>query len=405
MSQRQRNDYSTESLILTSKQNDFSYYEEKFIHFSGLTEKELQQAIENITRSNLLLKLENDIFERYLARRDPEILQTIAQMLETAKRVQKITPQLSFASPVTSVSGSFISITEGTKESIASIQSAQLITSNLLAARAPKAAIKITYADRIEMVNTEIRDLEKELIKVEETSIKKKKYIQARIEENEMSIRETCKTRENFEENIVFKGVDKITGKIPAEKFIRFTEEWFKTVDTTIEQMRLKITTIKSLIRKIKLQMQQRKELGEALRAVDFEQLKVENQICIREIDEKNRYLLEMKKIVGRYSIALTKHKEKLANLTSIVNEVRSNIAFKKQEIMKLQSEKVVMKVEIKNTEKQIKSVTALVDKFEVPNVIDYIKMSIELQELRKIYKQLSRKRDIQQITFNFNRK
>lgn len=37
----------------------------------------------------------------------------------------------------------------------------------------------------------------------------------------------------------------------------------------------------------------------------------------------------------------------------------------------------------------------------QVPNVIDYIKMRIELQELRKIYKQLSRKRNIQQISFN----
>lgn len=48
------------------------------------------------------------------------------------------------------------------------------------------------------------------------------------------------------------------------------------------------------------------------------------------------------------------------------MNEVRSNIAFKKQEIVQLQSEKVVMKVEIKNMEKQLKSVMALVDKFEV---------------------------------------
>lgn len=91
----------------------------------------------------------------------------------------------------------------------------------------------------------------------------------------------------------------------------RFIEEWFKTIDTTTEQMRLKMTTVKSLIRKIKLQMQQRKELGEALRPVDFEQLNIKNQICIREIDEKNRYLLEMKKIVGK--------KEKLHNLFAIM--------------------------------------------------------------------------------------
>lgn len=67
-----------------------------------------------------------------------------------------------------------------------------------------------------------------------------------------------------------------------------------------MEQIRLKTTTIKCQIRKIKLQLKQRKELGEALRAVDFEQLNIENQVCIRKIDEKNQYLLEMKRIASK---------------------------------------------------------------------------------------------------------
>ncbi|XP_029674460.1 coiled-coil domain-containing protein 113-like [Formica exsecta] len=319
MSRQRISAFSIGSLVLTSKQDELCYYED-------MTETELRQALENIARSNLLLKLENDVFERYLARRDPENLQTIAQILETAKRVQRIAPQRSHTSPVTSASGSFMNVQDGDRESVVSILSgSQRITPSLLTTRTLRAGTK-------------------------------------------------------------------------------FTEEWLKIADITIEQMRLKMTTLKSQIRKVKLQMQQRKELGETLRAVDFEQLNIENQICIREIDEKNRYLLEMKRIVGRYSIALTKHKEKLGNLISIVNEVRNNIAFKKQEIVKLQSEKVAMKVEIKKTEKQLKSVMALLDDFEVPDVIDYIKMRIELQELHKIHKQLSRQRNIQQISLNSNR-
>jgi len=41
-----------------------------------MTEAELRQVLENIVYSNLFLRLENDIFERYLARRDPESLQS-----------------------------------------------------------------------------------------------------------------------------------------------------------------------------------------------------------------------------------------------------------------------------------------------------------------------------------------
>lgn len=80
----------------------------------------------------------------------------------------------------------------------------------------------------------------------------------------------------------------------------RFIEEWLKVVDIIMEQMRLKMTTIKCQIRKVKLQLRHRKELGEALRAIDFEQLNIENEVCVRKIDEKNQYLLEMKRIAGK---------------------------------------------------------------------------------------------------------
>lgn len=71
------------------------------------------------------------------------------------------------------------------------------------------------------MANTEIRELQKGLEKLEQTSTKKKTYLRARMEENQISSREICKNREEFEENVVQKGIDSITGKIPAEKFIR----------------------------------------------------------------------------------------------------------------------------------------------------------------------------------------
>jgi len=70
-----------------------------------------------------------------------------------------------------------------------------------------------------------------------------------------------------------------------------------------MEQIRLKMATIKCQIRKVKLQLKQRKELSEALRAIDFEKLNIENQVCIQKIDEKNRYLLEMKRIAGKRNI------------------------------------------------------------------------------------------------------
>lgn len=83
----------------------------------------------------------------------------------------------------------------------------------------------------------------------------------------------------------------------------RFIEDSLKVVDIITEQIRLKMATTKCQIRKVKLQLRHRKELGEALRVIDFEQLNIENQICVQKIDEKNQYLLEMKRIAGKRQI------------------------------------------------------------------------------------------------------
>ncbi|XP_071570943.1 cilia- and flagella-associated protein 263 [Temnothorax nylanderi] len=314
MSRQQSSAFSIGSLVLTPKQDDFCYYED-------MTETELRQALEDIVYSNLFLRLENDIFERYLARRDPESLQTIAQILETAKRVQKIAPQHSRTSPVISVTGSLVNVRDRDSVSIASVRSgSRHVTPSLLTARAPTGGTK-------------------------------------------------------------------------------FVEERLKVVDIMVEQIRLKMTTIKCQIRKVKLQLKQRKELGEALRAIDFEQLNIENKVCIRKIDEKTQYLLEMKRIVGHYSIALSKHKEKVEGLMLIMNEMKNKIVSKRQEIINLQSEQIATKIEIEKADKQLKSMMELIKNFEVPSVIDSIKMRMKLQELQRIHKQLSRQREIQRIT------
>ncbi|XP_018407007.1 PREDICTED: uncharacterized protein LOC108783056 [Cyphomyrmex costatus] len=214
MSRQQDSGFSIGPLVLTPKQDEFCYYED-------MTETELRQVLENIIYSNLLLRLENDIFERYLARRNPESLQTIAQILETAKRVQKIAPQHSRTSPVISTSGSLVNVRDKDSASVTSVTPSRHVTPSLLTARAPTEGTKITYMHRIEMVNTEIWELQKKLEKFEQTFIKKKIYLRAQMEENQISIHAILKTREEFEENVVQKGVDSITGKIPAEKFIR----------------------------------------------------------------------------------------------------------------------------------------------------------------------------------------
>jgi len=73
---------------------------------------------------------------------------------------------------------------------------------------------------------------------------------------------------------------------------------------------------------------------------------------------------------VGRYSIALTKHKGKLDDLMSTINKVRGKIVSKKLEMKKLRSEHATLKIEIEKAKEQLKSMTTLIDDFEVHNVL-----------------------------------
>lgn len=46
-----------------------------------MTNAELREAIEIVVRSNLLLRLENEVYEQYLMRRDPESIQSNTQVI------------------------------------------------------------------------------------------------------------------------------------------------------------------------------------------------------------------------------------------------------------------------------------------------------------------------------------
>ena len=82
----------------------------------------------------------------------------------------------------------------------------------------------------------------------------------------------------------------------------RFIEEWLRSANTILQRLRLKSATTRMHIRKTRQQLAQRKELGELLHVVDFEKLKIENQDYAKLLEEKNLYVIDMKRIAGDQS-------------------------------------------------------------------------------------------------------
>ncbi|XP_076241098.1 cilia- and flagella-associated protein 263-like [Calliopsis andreniformis] len=417
-----------------------------------MSTSELYQLQDELLQKIRMLSIENDIYERYLTRHDPHVLKSkqfpdcillkhlylkisIAYLLERAKLARRLTVHLMPKSSRMSFHESILSLRDGrpsiiSTPSVMSIFSGSRIgTSSILTTKtigetsklansfqfpsrfarpSPSSifhAIRITMAHRMTMANKEVSEMKKKFEAFRESAKRKKANMRAEIEELEIRVSEVHEAREEFEEEIVIRGIDDITGKIPAEKIIRFIEEWLRSANMIIERLRLKSATIRMQIKKARQQLIQREELGETLHAVDFEQLNIQNKDYVKMIEEKNHYVHEMKRIAGHYHLKLTQHKQKLGDLMQRLNGVRKEIALKQQQIEQLETDRAEVSVYVMKKNKVLEELLNFMDNHTAPDVLDFVRLQIEVQELQRTYKQLSRRRDIQKIIFQSYKK
>ena len=76
-----------------------------------------------------------------------------------------------------------------------------------------------------------------------------------------------------------------------------------------IEKIRLKNSTLKVQKHKLQTQLRQKEEMGEVLHAIDFDQLKIENQQYLAKIEERNNELLKLKMSASKTSQILNYYK------------------------------------------------------------------------------------------------
>ncbi|XP_057329670.1 coiled-coil domain-containing protein 113-like [Microplitis mediator] len=372
--------------------------------YDEMTDEELKSCLELSIRTNRILNLENDVFERYLARHDPQSVQTMSQVLEAAKLISS---QMVQSSPRLLSGESTAGISLATKAStpISPTSSSSIRTfsgsrgfASILTTNPSPKGLRITLSHRIEMANKEIEEMKNQLAVCEKKISIKKSNFTAELEEIELRIRDIDEARKELEVQVVKKGADK-NGKISGDKFLRYMETWTKTVDRVIDKLRLKSLTIKSQIKKARLQLRQREELGETLHLIDFQALAIENEEYLKKIDEKNKQLGQLKKITGRYNIELSNCKDRLTEQQTTLKNTLREIDVKKNQIEKLKKDLELSQSHIQQMDQQIIEVTEALEGYKMPDVIDFIRVQMELEEMKKTYKRIERHKHIQKST------
>ena len=123
--------------------------------------------------------------------------------------------------------------------------------------------------------------------------------LRAQMEETDVRIAEIKKDAYEFKRDIVTGAENFRTGKIVAEKAVRYMEDKLRAKAAVAEKLRLKNATLKQQYPKVEASLQQKEDMGEVLHVIDFDQLKIENQQYLEKIEERNNELLRLKLTTG----------------------------------------------------------------------------------------------------------
>lgn len=269
-----------------------------------------------------------------------------------------------------------------------------------------KAAFKqLNDDEKNDLVSQEIELLQAEIDQLKKAGDKDIDDIRTLMEEVDMRIAETRKDTYEFKRDIIIGAENARSGKIIAEKMIRFMEEKLRQKDTVIEKLRLKNSTIKAQITKMEQQLAHKEEMGEVLHLVDFDQLKIENQQYMEKIEERNAELLRLKLSTSRTVQVLNNQKSTLGELVAMGVRLRRMIVERKADLQRFEGDLVAVSDEKVHAERNMRQLKAEQDDIDNPSIMDYIHLRHDVVELEKQAADWRRKIDILNMERNRTRK
>lgn len=264
--------------------------------------------------------------------------------------------------------------------------------------------LKLTDDEKNDLVSQEVELVQAEIDQLKKAGDKDIDDIRTLMEEVDMRIAECKKDTYEFKRDIIIGAENPRTGKIVAEKMIRFMEEKLRQKDTVIEKLRLKNSTTKAQIAKMEQQLAHKEEMGEVLHLVDFDQLKIENQQYMEKIEERNNELLRLKLSTSRTVQVLNNLKFRLGDLVAMGLQLRRMIAERTSELSKFETGLVSVSDEKTVAERTVRRLKAEQDDIENPSIMDYIKLKHDVAELDKQAADWKRKIDIANMERNRTR-
>ena len=353
----------------------------------NLTEDELRAKISELEKDCEKIEQENDLLDGYYERvkgekleidkmSEEEIYQAINELLNPS------TIQVDVGNIVLNSNSETESrrTKQPSNSSRRSHRSKTTSLSSSIGAGNTHILYKLDFPQKCEIASREIDQIEKNLQACKNTCEIIVDRLQSEIENLEISNQDHLKSRNDFDRDMK---INEKTGKYLSEKFDRHMIEKGRARESFVKKLRLKFGAMASQFKKVTMQIKQKDDMGEVVTAVDFEQLKIENQQYLEKIDEKNSELLSMKSKASNTALKLGSKKKELSKTEQFNQATRKEIKNRLEMLKRCKDEEVNVKKDIEEAKLGLSNIEQKTEDFQVPPTRDYIQSKLKLEEIR----------------------
>lgn len=257
-------------------------------------------------------------------------------------------------------------------------------------------ASRLTIDQKFEIANAVHDEIHSESASSGKSSEKMIDTLRAVLEETEIRIGESKRDAYEFKRDVVVGAGNSRTGNVMAERVTRYFGDKLEQIDTVLEKLRLKNSTLKSQIHKIEHQLSQKEESGDVLHYIDFHQLQIENKQYAAKIHERNEELLLIKLSANKVKLSLTDCKRRLNEKSEESTWLQEELKSKEIILSKLELESIRLEKESRiEVMKKSRLKKALEDVAEMPDIEDYIEQKKEMYDLTSTLKTWTKKVEI----------
>ncbi|XP_050340361.1 coiled-coil domain-containing protein 113-like [Bactrocera neohumeralis] len=190
-------------------------------------------------------------------------------------------------------------------------------------------------------------------------------------------------------------GTISIEGSVCADDLLVYMRRRLQSQNRYLDKLNVQCVAAQEDIARAQQQVRQRKAAGEAFNAVDFAQLKIENDQFNERIETKNAELAELKGTSTRAVQTLNSLVDSLNDLNAEQTQLKKELRSRGEYLMRCAKEVTVVAAEAAGAEQKNQTIKAQHEAVQVPKIEEYIAQTAELFELQKALKNWSRKVEI----------